>query len=206
MTRLTIFLVLITNLSFGQIDQDYHLYSQVLNDYIKQRGNDDATTIEVVIITKYAPGENEVSAYGEDFLNSDETTINMVLHYDTVKIKLFKDYRVKNALRQLETEFFETPSLDKAKFTLTSEVSAIANKEFKSYFRRRIDRGWKKFYKSHPGALGVFEFSKVVYADTYACFYVGRYSNRLSGSGDIVIAEQLNGEWSIVTSVNSWMN
>jgi len=210
MTRLTILLVLLTNLSFGQTDLDYHLYSQVLNDYINEGVKYDVKTTEVVIITKYAPDENEASAYGEDFLDDDEKTINMVLHYDTMKIRLFKDEKVKNALKQLENEFFETPSLDKTKFNLTPTVSTITNGQFEGYFKtifgRRTDKGWKKFYKKHPGSHGAFEFSKVVYADNYACFYVGRHTNGLSGSGDIVIARRLNGEWNIVISVNIWIS
>lgn len=210
MTRLTILLVLLTNLSFGQTDLDYHLYSQVLNDYIKEGVKYHTKTTEVVIIIKYTPEEIEVSAYRKEFLENDEETINRALHYDTMKMRLFNDDRVKSALTQLEEKFFDTPSLDNTKFNLIPTVSTITNRKFKGYFKtvfgRRIDKGWEKFYKKHPGAHGVFEFSKIVYADNYACFYVGRHSNGLSGSGDIVIARRVNGEWRIVTSVNIWMS
>lgn len=210
MIRLTILLVLLTNLSFGQTELDYHLYSQVLNNFINEGIKYDEKTTQVVIITKYVPDENEASSYGEDFLDDDEQMINMVLHYDTLKIRLFKDDHVKDALMQLEKEFFETPSLDKSKFNLTPTVLTITNGKFESYFKRifgrQIDKGCKRFYKKHPGSHGVFEFSKIVYNGNYACFYVGRHSNGLSGSGDLVIARRLNGEWSIVTYVNIWMS
>jgi len=210
MIRLTLLLVLLTNLSFGQTDLDYQLYSKVLNDFINDGIKYDQKTTEVVIIAKYIPDENEAASYGDSFLDDDEHTFNMVLHYDTMKIRLFKDDRVRSVLRQLEKGFFETPSLDKSQFKLTPKVSTITNGQFKNYFKtvfgRRIDKGWKRFYRKHPGSHGVFEFSKVVYKDNYACFYVGRHSNRLSGSGDIVIASRLNEEWNIVTSVNIWMS
>ena len=210
MVRLTILLILLTNLSFGQTDLDYQLYSHVLNDFINEGIKYDEKTTQVVIITKYIPDENEVSFYGKDFLDDDEQTINMVLHYDTMKIRLFKDNHVKNALRQLEEEFFETPSMDKSKIKLTPTVSTITNGQFESYFKtifgRRNDKGWKNFYKKHPGSHGVFEFSKIVYKDNYACFYVGRHSNGLSGSGDLVIVRRLKDEWSIVAYVNIWMS
>lgn len=209
MIRLTILLLLLTNLSFGQTDLDYQLYSQVLNNFINEGIKHEEKTTAVVIITKYVPDENEASVYGGNFLSDDERVINMVLHYDTMKMRLFKDDYVKNVLKQLEKEFFETPSLDKSKFNLALTVSTITNGQFRSYFKTvfgsRIDKGWKKFYKKHPGSHGVFEFSKVVYADNYACFYVGRHSNGFSGSGDLVIAKRLNGEWHIITSVNIWM-
>lgn len=210
MIRLTILLGLLTNLSFGQSDLDYELYSQVLNSFINEGLKYDEKTTQVVIIAKYVPDQNEASAYGEDFFHNNEQTINMVLHYDTMKMKLFKDDHVKTLLKQLEKYFFETPSLDKSKFKLAPTVSMITNRQFKRYFKtffgRRTDKGWKRFYRKHPGSHGVFEFSKVVYVDNYACFYVGRHSNGLSGSGDLVIARRLNGEWKIVTSVNIWMS
>lgn len=210
MIRLTILLVLLSNLSFGQTDLDYQLYSQVLNNFINEGVKYNEKTTEVVIITKYVPDENETSAYGEDFLDDDEQTINMMLHYDTMKMGLFKDDQIKNGLKQLEKDFFETPSLDKSKFDLTPTVSTITNGQFKSHFKTifgwRTDKGWKKFYKKHPGSHGVFEFSKVVYADNYAFFYVGRHSHGLSGSGDLVIVRRVKGEWNIVTSINIWMS
>jgi len=199
-----------TNLVFGQTDLDYQLYSQVLNSFINEGIKLNEKTIQVVIINKYVPDENEASAYGESFLDDDEQTISMVLHYDTLKMKLFNDDHVKAALKQLEKEFFETPSLDKSKFHLTAKVSSITNQQFKNYFKtifgKRIDKGWKRFYKRHPGSHGVFEFSKVIYANNYACFYVARHSNGLSGSGDLAIARIVNGEWRIVTFVNIWMS
>ncbi|MGC3946390.1 MAG: hypothetical protein QM762_18030 [Chryseolinea sp.] len=208
--RLAILLTLSTSLSFGQTDLDYQLYSQVLNNFINEGLRYNEQTSQVVVINKYIPDENIASAYGEDFLGDDEHSIRMVLHYDTMKIRLFNDAKVKDVLKQLERDFFETPSLDENKFVLTTTVSAITNREFKSYFKkgfdRRTDKGWKKFYKKHPGSHGVFEFSKIVYADYYACFYVGRHSGGLSGSGDIVIAKRRNGEWDIITSVNIWMS
>jgi hypothetical protein len=134
----------------------------------------------------------------------------MVLHYDTLKVKLFKDIHVQDAIKLLEKEFYETPSLDKNKFDLNPTVSAISSRQFERYFKtifgKRLTKGWKKFYERYPGSHGVFEFSKVVYNDNYACFYVGRHSNNLSGSGDLVIARQINGKWSILTYVNIWMS
>src|SRR5688572_22396790 len=102
MVRLTILLILLTNLSFGQTDLDYQLYSHVLNDFINEGIKYDEKTTQVVIITKYIPDENEASSYGEHFLDDDEQIINMVLRYDTMKIRLFNENHVKNALRTLE--------------------------------------------------------------------------------------------------------
>ena len=210
MIRITTLLLLLTNLSFGQTDLDYQLYSQVLNNFVNEGIKYNEKTTQVVIINKYIPDENEISFYGKDFLDDNENSINMALNYDTLKIRLFKDDHVKEALKQLEKEFFDTPSLDKSKFNLTPTVSTITNGQFKSYFKtifgRQIDKGWKTFYKKHPGSHGVFEFSKIIYKDNYACFYAGRHSNGLSGSGDLVIAKRLNGQWSIITYVNIWMS
>lgn len=189
---------------------DYKLYSQVLNDFINEGMKYDEKTTQVVIINKYIPEENEASSYGKEFLDSEEQLINMSLHYDTMKIRLFKDKSVRNAIISLEKEFYDTPLLDNSGFNLGPTVKKITKRQFESYFNtpfgRKIDKGWRKFYKNHPGSHGVFEFSKIVYSGNYACFYVGRHSNGLSGSGNLVIARKLNGDWNIVTYVNVWMS
>jgi hypothetical protein len=117
--------------SFGQTDLDYKLYSQVLNDFIKEGIKYDEKTTQVVIINKYLPDENEVSFYGREFLDSDEQLINVSLHYDTVKIRLFKDKSVRDAIILLEKEFYDTPLLDNSKFNLRQTVKAITRDSLK---------------------------------------------------------------------------
>jgi hypothetical protein len=210
MTRLATLLILLTNVSFGQKDLDYELYSQVIDDFINEGVKYGERTTQIVIINKYIPDENEVSYYGKEFLDADEQLINMSLHYDTMKIRLFNDRRLRDAIRSLEKEFYESPLLDKSKFNVDPAVTMITKREFENYFKtpfgRKIDKGWREFYKKHPGSHGVFEFSKIIYSVDYACFYVGRHSNGLSGSGDLVIARKTNGDWSIITYVNIWMS
>ena len=47
-------------------------------------------------------------------------------------------------------------------FASTSvKANLIDSKEWKSYFRKGIDKGWKKFYKAHPKAAGTVAFSAV---------------------------------------------
>jgi hypothetical protein len=208
MTRLTILLILLTNLSFGQTPLDYQLYSLAINNFINEGIKYDKKTTQVIVINKYIPDENEASVYGKEFLNGDEQQINMFLRYDTLKIRLLNDNHIADAMRSLEKEFYETPLLDKNKFNLNPPVTTITKRQFENYFKtlfgRKIEKGWRKFYKKHPGSYGVFEFSKITYSDNYACFYIGRHSNGLSGSGDIVIARKLYGDWSIITYMNVW--
>ena len=47
-------------------------------------------------------------------------------------------------------------------FTRASvKANLIDSKEWKSYFRKGVDKGWKKFYKAHPRAAGTVAFSAV---------------------------------------------
>jgi hypothetical protein len=188
MIRLTIILGLLTTLSWGQKALDYKLYSKVIDAYIEEGIKYKVTTIEVLIIRKYVPNENQASFYGKEFLDSDEQIIDMTLHYDTTKIRLLKDEHVRNTIRLLEKEFYATPTLDENRFLLNTTTKTITGKKFQSYFktiygRRKVDKGWKKLYKKYPGAQGIFEFSQIIYEADYACFYVARHSNGLSGSG-----------------------
>lgn len=211
MIRLTIIFALLTDLCLGQTNLDYQLYSRVIVDFINEGIEQDVKTDQVVIINRYIPSENHASFYGKEFIESDEQLINMMLHYDSVKLRLFKNNDVINAIRMLEMQFLETPSLNKAGFKLSPQVSTITARRFERFFKtlfgRRIDLGWKRFYKKYAGSHGVFEFSKIVYSGNFACFYAGRHSGSLSGSGDLVIAEKnRGGNWSIASYVNVWMN
>jgi hypothetical protein len=47
-------------------------------------------------------------------------------------------------------------------FTRASvKANLIDSKEWKSYFRKGADKGWKKFYRAHPTAVGTVAFSSV---------------------------------------------
>lgn len=212
MMRLILLFTFLSTLSVGQTQVDYDLYSQAINSEINYGIKNGVKTTEVVIITRYVPDDNQISAYGSQFLDKEEQLIHMVLRYDTSKIRLFKDSQLRDAIRLLEKEFYETPKLDETKFNLdlTPAMFGITDQKFKGYFRtifgKRIDKGWKKFYKRYPGSHGVYEFSKIAYRGEYACFYMGRHSNGLSGSGDMIIAKKLKGNWTVINVVNIWMS
>jgi len=47
-------------------------------------------------------------------------------------------------------------------FTRASvKANLIDSKERESYFRKGVDKGWKKFYRAHPKAAGTVVFSSV---------------------------------------------
>lgn len=208
MFRLALLLVLLTNLSFGQKDTAYQLYEHVINDFINDGLEQNIRTNQVVIISKLMPEENWASEYGNHFLGSDDRTIAMWLRYDSAKIELIRDYNVREALMSLEKEFYETPTLDKNSFSLEPTTYALSHRRFKRFFKsifeKKIDKGWKKFYKRYPGSYGVFAFSKVVFSGNYACFYTERRSNGLSARGDLVIAKRIDTNWALFY-LNIWM-
>lgn len=209
MNRLALILIFISTVSWGQTTVDYKLYSIVIQDFIAEGIKYNVQTTEVVIITKFNPTENYVAYYGKEFIDGDEQLLEVSLHYDTTKIRIFKNEQIRQGIMALEQEFFQTPTLDESKFDLEPIVKGISSRKFQSFFKtiigRRIEKGWERFYKKYPGSHGIFMFSKIIYEGDYAIFYAGRRSNGLSGRGDLIIMEKNNDNWSIITYINAWM-
>lgn len=210
MVRLTTILTFLAGVSFGQTNLDYRLYSKAIQDFIDLGAKNDVSTTEVVVIDKYLPSESMISAYGDEILDGDNPLIQMAVHYDTSKIRVLKNEHVKRAIKSLGEIFLDTPKLDGRSLMLRPATITITNQQFQNYFKsksgRQIEKGWKKFYRQHRGAHGVFEFSKIAYEDEYACFYVGRHSSPLSGSGDVVIMKKRNGNWEVIAYINLWVS
>jgi hypothetical protein len=209
MYRLALALIFISTFSWEQTSVDYKLYSIVIQNFIAEGIKYDFQTTEVVIITKYIPTENYVAYYGKEFIDGDEQLMEISLHHDTTKIRLFKNEQIRQGIMALEQEFYQTPTLDENKFDLEPTVVGIPSRKFQSFFKtilgRRIEKGWERYYKKYPGSHGIFMFSKIIYEGDYAIFYAGRRSNGLSGSGDLIIMEKNNDNWSITTCINIWM-
>jgi hypothetical protein len=198
MIRLTILLTFLGTSAFGQTSSDYELYSEVIQDFIDEGIKNQVTTSEVLIMEKYSPIENEISSWKE-FMNIDDQDTSLIRGEEVIA-----------GVAMLEKQFFETPALTADHILLKTTVKTLTNKQFNRYFTalfgKRIDRGWKRFYRKHPGAHGIFEFSQVVYNGGYACFYVGRHSNSLSGSGNLVIAQETNGIWNVIKYFRIWVS
>ena len=205
-----VILAFITSAAQAQTAVDYRLYSIFVRNFIDEGLKYEIHTSKVVIITKFAPTENWASYYGKDFFESDQKTFSSSLRYDTTMIELFKHNHVKAALMRLEQQFYDTPILEEGKFDVGVEVNSMSIRQFDRYFRgisgNRIDNGWKKIYRKYPGSYGVFEFSKIIYEGEFACFYVGRRSGGLSGSGDLIICRRTSNDWVIARVVNIWMS
>lgn len=210
MLRLLVILTLTSARCLGQTNTDYQLYSTVIDSFINKGIEINISTTEAVVIEKYAPEENEVSLLIKLLQDTSVNRVSKVLRYDPIKISLCKDENFKAALINLEKSFFETPSLEKDKFKIKATPKLITFEQFKELFnsstKKTNAKGWKYFYKLYPGSHGIFEFSKIIYQGNFACFYVGRHSGGLSGSGDIIVLKKINDSWQLITYFNLWVS
>jgi len=210
MYRLTIILFFGVTVTYGQGTKDYALYSKVIDSFVNVGIQYKIKTTQVVVIKKFTPNQSEIPNYTSVLQDTSVQKIYAAAGYDSLKIKLFKDSFVKNAITTLEKDFFETPILDEGEFKLNCKTRTISQEEFQNLFtgkkKHRVDIGWDKFYKMFPGAHGIFKFSKIIYSGEYACFYASRSSGGLSGRGDIVVMKKDNDMWRILTYINIWMS
>lgn len=210
MNRLLILITFLGPSVFGQSNKDYVLYSKVIDSFVNTGIKYNIKTTEVVVIEKFTPNESEVPNYTSVLQDTNAQRIYAAAGYDSLKIRLFWDPFVKNAIISLEKAFFETPTLDAGQFILNYKTKTLSQGEYENLFtgkkKHRVDKGWARFYKMFPGAHGVFKFSKIIYSGDYACFYAGRSSGGLSGRGDIVVMKKTNDMWRILTYINIWMS
>jgi len=209
MLRLTFTSILVVSLCHGQSTLDYQLYSKVIDSFITQGTKYNVETKEVIIFKKYFPAHNEISSLVKALQDTDVNTLKIMMNYDTLKLRLCNDESIRKAIFELERDFFNTPTLDEHKFTVKPTTKSMTVQQFQELFGKKtgkgIDKGWKHFYALNPGSHGIFEFSKIIISGNYACFYVGRHSNGLSGSGDIVVMQHDNNVWRILEYFNLWM-
>jgi len=82
-------------------------------------------------------------------------------------------------------------------FRTSSRVDIVDRKELDSYFRRGVDKGWKKFYRVHPNASGTVAFSAVGFNDkrTAAVVYSEVVSCSECGVGALHFLKKENDGW-----------
>ena len=211
--RMSWFLLLITFCtmsSYGQSVDHYELYSKVVDSFIKTGIKYNVKTSQVIFVEKYVPRENEVELFSSMLFDTTNGTFLFNRYgYIVEKRLLFQDSNFKSSVQTLSREFDETPIIEATKFKLNTENITISNEEFYRFFRGKkrnsVDNGWRKFYRKYPGAHAVFEFSKIIFKGGYACFYAGRHTNGLNGSGDLYVLKKIGTEWLIIFCFNIWM-
>lgn len=200
---------MLASLCHGQSALDYHLFSKEIDSFITEGVKYNVATKEVVVFKKYLPIENEITFFVNELQDTDINILRMLVNYDTLKLRLCADEYFRNAIFQLQKEFFNTPTLNEQRFLIAPAMKAMTAKQFRKLFGKNtskdIDKGWKQFYKMNPGSHGIFEFSNIFYSGNYACFYRGRRSNGLAGSGDIVVMQRDNNLWRILIYFNLWV-
>lgn len=93
------------------------------------------------------------------------------------KTTLVEDTTAKRPVNCLKDESVSDPDLREAladyqhvnervwilsgEFDTGSKRDFVQRKELDSFFRKNVDKGWKKFYRKHPDAAGFVSFSAV---------------------------------------------
>jgi hypothetical protein len=179
----------------SQTSTDYDIYSILINDLFnqldpKKEFSDNAVLIDV-ICSDWNPVEN--SKY---FL---ENSIQASM-LDSVVIK-----KASMLIDELDIIFFNSPRTVVDSFTTVIPLQQLECADFLDYFKNnKVEKGWKRFYKKYPKAIGALAFSKVVYLDNYACLYMDFKRHGLFASGDVYILRKKDQSWEIITKINSY--
>jgi hypothetical protein len=116
--------------------------------------------------------------------------------------------RIKKAsmlIDELDIIFFNSPRTVVDSFTTVIPLQQLECADFLDYFKNnKVEKGWKRFYKKYPKAIGALAFSKVVYLDNYACLYMDFKRHGLFASGDVYILRKKDQSWEIITKINSY--
>ena len=209
--RLFIALIFFSSFAYGQVNNDYEIYSSVINNLMYDWDSSRTHLTNVVIIEKFKPNENEVEEYIETLYRTDTKfdidNRNWHLKYDSSLINLIQKESIRTALFELKRNFLETPIIEKEKLQLKYPFELISSARYdRFFFLRNIYKGWDRFYKKYPKSAGVFNFSGIEYSENYACFYFERIAGGLFATGGIFILEKINESWTIVTYLEIWVS
>jgi hypothetical protein len=192
---------------YSQTDEDYYIYSSVINYAINNY--DKGKTLPASLLVKK---RIELKEYVQDIqqviedLYIDKEYRNWKLNYDTTSLRIVENESVRKCLTNLKQSISDIPTIDCTQLDLKVPSCSISNFKFNRLFLFGVQNGWDKFYKRYPKSAGVFSLSKVVLTDDFACLYVEHEFGGLAASGDIMILNKRNSTWTIILSINVWVS
>jgi len=193
-TKTTVILLLIFNNCFSQINSDYKIYSAIIEDYFLQHDSAKKHVDKAVIIDKL---ETETNWANESYDYIDYAFFNTTI--DTLTKK-----KAKQMLSILKDSYSNNPTLTIDSFKSLIPLHMIKTNDFKKLFTKKIDKGWDKFYKAYPRAIGAFGFTKVIYFGDLAVLFVDFKRYGLAASGDVFIMKKIADRWIIFNKFNMY--
>lgn len=179
----------------SQTSTDYQIYSLLVDDLFNQLDPDKEFSDNAVVIDNICISWNPIENSKYFLENSIQTS-----RLDTITLK-----KGIAMIKELDTLFFASTKTVVDSFTTLIPLSQIECDVFLDFFRiNKVDKGWKRFYKKYPKAIGTLAFSKVVYLDDYACLYMDFKRHGLFASGDVYILRKRDLTWEIIIKINSY--
>ena len=193
-TRATLILLIIFNNCFSQINSDYKIYSLIIEDYFSQRDSAKRYVDKAVIVDRLESKTNWVSESFDyiDYAFFENTIDTLTKNKSKQMLSILKDFYSNN------------PKMIIDSFHCAIPLILIKNQDFKKVFTKKVQKGWDKFYKMYPRAIGVFGFTKVIYSGDLAILFVNFNRNGLSASGDVYIMKKNNDKWIIFNKFNMY--
>jgi hypothetical protein len=184
-----------SNCCFSQGNSDYKIYSLIIDDLFLQRDSAKKHIDNAVIINRLETETNWVSeAYDYIDYAFFENTMDTVTKKETKKMLLkLRDLYTVNPIMQIDS------------FTCSVPLHLINNDDFNKLFSKNIQKGWNKFYKIYPRAIGTFSFTKVIYSGDLAVLFVNFRRNGLAASGDVYIMKRLGTNYFIFNRFNIYV-
>lgn len=136
-------------------------------------------------------GEHTVSFGGE----SDSAAIAERLN---IPLDVVQDYAAKN----------KTEATIEERFTVNVDYALLGDDDFDHIFSAEDNGGWDRFYRKYPKSAGYIQVSRPGFnaEKTLALVYVGNQRNWLSGGGEYVVLEKVDGVWKVKTRDTIWVS
>lgn len=205
-------LFFISNLSFSQTDKDnYEIYNKIISEQLKFGIENKTDTIILIedYSPKFSPDFDSVISFTSDSI-PDWAINNLAIQTNQNGAfiqRMINDYELKNAIKNFTTDFQNHPKIN-VEFLKSDKlnIQAIPSQKYYSYFGKkfkRIEKSWKRFKKKY-GTIHVIEFSKIKYYKNFAIIYYEHHCGGLCGSGKMIVFENNNGKWEILSEINFW--
>lgn len=213
MKKIIPFLVLLlAQLTYSQADStNYELYNLILSEQLNLGTATEKDTIVLIeqFDNRFDRDFQIFDTTADTLTKIDQTFILSNTNRDTIFYKrLINDPGLKKELSSLTSDFQNSPKLNARSFQNKNiHFETITSNKYYSYFGQNFKKknAWKKISKRY-GTKNVIAFSNINYHGDFAAAYYELNCGGLCGSGNVVIFENVDGKWKIVTEYNLWIS
>lgn len=190
--------------------QDYDIYSSVLNYELKNFYGQKLDSLQAIIIVERINTER-MTIDDIHEIATDTVKNYMVSYINTycdgeLNKRFLSEIDIRRAVNGVTIDVKNQPKIESSgikppfpniKIHSLKTAGRYSDTNSKVKFWEKIQQK----FKTHS----IFEFTKISYYGSFASLYVSHSCGELCGNGRVIVLEKLNGKWVVIVGFTIWM-